>query len=239
MTGPTRNRVLLALPERVRRTVLGSCEVIEVATGDVLARVGEPPPAIHFPESGVISTLATYGDGSTIEMANVGREACSGMGLILGGSMQLNTNQVQVRGTIRVLPAGPAEELRDALPEFRAALFAAVQAVFFQVMVSGACNGKHSARQRLARWLLTMHDRSDEEILPLTQEFLADVLGLRRATVTEVASDLQREGRIAYARGRIRIVDSALLREASCECYDRVRETCERLLPANRGTGAT
>jgi CRP-like cAMP-binding protein len=237
MVNDCSNRVICALPARERRTVLGSCAEKDFEVGTVLARVGEKTPCVVFPETAVISTLATYGDGSVIEMANVGREACAGIGLILGHDRQLTTNQIQVRGTALVLPAAPFAELRDSLPVFRDVLFSAVQAVFFQVMVSGACNGAHTASQRLARWLLTMYDRSDGQPLHLTQEFLAEILGLRRATVTAAASDLQREGTIAYARGRIRILDHAALRGASCECYDRVREAYDKLLPRRTGRG--
>lgn len=231
MTQSTGNRVLLALPAAERRAVLDACAARRLATGEVLARIGAPAPALHFPETAVISTLATYGDGATIEMANVGREACSGLGLILGRGMQLNTSQVQVGGAALELPAARVAELRDSLPAFRDALFAAVQAVLFQVMVSGACNGAHSARHRLARWLLTMQDRSDDETLPLTHEFLAGMLGVRRATVTEAAAELRREGTITYGRGQVRIADRRRLRAASCECYDRVLEAGDSLLP--------
>jgi CRP-like cAMP-binding protein len=222
--------VLRSLAPATRRSVIGACSVEDLPAGTVLARTGEPTPALHFPETAVVSTLATYRDGSLIEMANIGREGCTGVGLILGKGTQLNTNQVQIGGTALALAPHALGQLRRDFPDFDRTLFAVVQAVFYQVLVSGACNGAHSARQRLARWLLTMSDRSDVETMPLTQEFLSHMLGVRRPTVTQAASELQREGRIDYARGRIRVRDRRALQEASCECYDMVRDAYDSLL---------
>ncbi len=241
MSHGTKNGVLLSLEPATRAEILAQTERKELAVGTVLGRTGEPTPALHFPETAVISTLASYRDGSTIEMANVGRECCTGIGLILGEGQQLNTNLVQVAGASRVLTPEALRRLRRRHADFERALLAAMQAVFYQVLVSGACNGAHSARQRLARWLLTMNDRSDDETIFLTQEFLSDILGVRRPTVTQAAGDLQREGCIDYARGRIRIVDVGALHEASCECYDMVRDANAVLLPERRArmTGAS
>lgn len=231
MAPATTNRLLRSLSAETRGAVLGACERTELQVHTVLDRVGEPTASVIFPETAVISTLATYSDGTCIEMANIGREACTGIGLILGHARQLNTNEVQVGGAALRIGAEAFLDLKASLPEFETALFSAVQAVFYQVMVSGACNGAHGSRQRLARWLLTMRDRSDDETLNLTHDFLAEVLGLRRATVSEAAADLQASRCIAYSRGRIRILDRAGLHAASCECYDLVRDGHARLLP--------
>lgn len=231
MSNDTENRLLRALHLDDRRAVLDACDRIHLEAGAVLARVGEPMTAAHFPERAVISALATYADGSTIEMANIGREACTGVGLALGAPRQLVTLQVQIAGAALVLSDEAFERLSRERPEVEAIFRASVQALFHQVMVSGACNGAHGTRQRLARWLLTMHDRNDGETMRLTQDFLAEMLGLRRATVTRAASELQAEGLIDYARGRIAVTDAEGLRGASCECYDLVRSAYETLLP--------
>lgn len=231
MASETTNHVLQALPEECRAGVLASCERIDMAKGLVLHRDGERTTRVFFPETAVISTLAIYRDGSVIEMANVGREACTGVNLVLGHSRQLNINEVQVEGSSLEMSADDFTSLKSALPEFERALFSNVQAIFYQVMVSGACNGAHSARQRLSRWLLTMDDRNDDAEMQLTHEFLAEILGLRRATVSEAASRLRDEGLIDYSRGVIRITDRSGLRSASCECYDRVRAAHRSLLP--------
>lgn len=231
MTHTTRNRVLLSLTSDIRRVVLDDCEEIELEGRTTLARLGEPTGSVYFPETMVISTLANYRDGSTIEMANIGREACTGINLTLGHTDQLNTNEVQIGGSALELPAKKFLNLKSALPQFGSVLLSTVQAVIYQVMVSGACNGAHTSKERLARWLLTMSDRNDGKTMLLTQEYLSEMLGVRRATVSNAASELQDAGLIEYARGRIRITDHAGLREASCECYNLVRNAYDSLLP--------
>lgn len=228
------NRVLSTLPPDARDAVASACERVELERGSVIDRVGETAASVHFPETAVISTIATYSDGSSIEMANIGREACTGIGLVLGHPRQLNTNEVQIGGSAQVMPADAFVELKATLPAFERQLFSAVQAVFYQVMISGACNGTHTTRQRLARWLLTMRDRNDREVMYLTHDFLAEMLGVRRATVTESSLDLQSRGLIAYSRGQVRVTDPEGLREVSCECYDLVRDAYDSLLPDAR-----
>lgn len=234
MAHATRNRVLLSLPLRTREAVLDECEEVELQRRTILEEIGQPTRAVWFPETSVISTLATYGDGSTIEMANVGREACTGINLVLHQSDQLNTNEVQIGGLARRCPTERFLRLKAEDKAFSNALFATVQAVFYQVLVSGACNGAHDSRKRLARWLLTMDDRNDEPQMKLTHDFLAEMLGVRRATVTGAASSLQADGLITYSHGKVRITDRPGLRDASCECYDLVRDAYESLLPEGR-----
>ncbi|MFC3230192.1 Crp/Fnr family transcriptional regulator [Marinibaculum pumilum] len=236
MAQETSNRVLCALPAEARRDVLAACERVELEGRTILDRSGETPAEVHFPETAVISTIATYRDGSSIEMANIGREACTGIGLVLGHPRQLNTNEVQIGGRALAMPVAALVDVEEALPAFRTALFSTVQALFYQVMVSGACNGAHTARQRLARWLLTMRDRNDWETMALTHDFLAEMLGVRRATVTGAARELQAQGLISYGRGQVRISDPAGLRQVSCECYDLVRTAYDELLPARGGS---
>lgn len=231
MVQDTQNRVLRALPPATRETVMAECENVPFDTRTVLHKAGDATGAVYFPETAVISVLATYGDGSTIEMANIGREACTGINLTLGREHQLSTNEIQVGGSVLRLPAARFTAFLSEDPEFRRVLFATVQAVMHQVMVSGACNGAHDARQRLSRWLLTMHDRADGQHMNLTHEFLSHMLGVRRATVSKVASELRSEGLITYTHGRMSVTDHKGLRKASCECYDRVRATYAKLLP--------
>ena len=227
----TQNRILRALPERTRAVVLQSCERVTVERQTTLDRAGDMATTVHFPETAVISTLATYQDGTSMEMANIGRDACTGVGLILGNPRHLSTNEVQVGGDILDMPAEKLISLRDGLPGFRDLLLMSVQAVFYQVMVSGACNGTHDTQQRLARWLLTMHDRAEGDTFRLTHDFFAATLGVRRATISEALGHLEQAGAIALGRGRIDVADRKALHAASCECYDLVRQAHETLLP--------
>lgn len=227
----TKNKVLRSLQAETRRAVMQHCEEVDLSAETVLHRMGEATDAVYFPETAVISTLATYSDGSGIEMANVGREACTAVNLVLGQSKQLHTDEVQISGGALRMPTEKFLHLKSEHADFERALFSSVQSVFYQVMISGACNGTHDALHRLARWLLTMHDRADGNEMRLTHDFLAQMLGVRRATVTEAALKLQDRGLIDYARGRVAIKDHAGLSDASCECYALVRAANRELLP--------
>lgn len=231
MVHETKNRVLRSLPAQTCAAVLDACERGHFEGKTELGRVGEPAKKVYFPETSVISALATYLDGSTIEMANIGCEACTGIALVLGHSDLLVTTEVQISGTALSVSADEFVNLMSSLPTFQSALLSSTQALFYQIMVSGACNGAHSAKQRLARWLLTMNDRADVEIMHLTQEYLAEMLGLRRATISNAASAFQEAGLIHYTRGQISITDRPGLSRASCECYGMVREAYDSLLP--------
>jgi CRP-like cAMP-binding protein len=231
MTKTTRNRVLCALNENTRQSALRAAELAELAEMDVLEQQGETTSHVHFPETAVISTLTEYSDGSVIEMANVGSEACTGIGLLLGNSRQLTTEEIQIAGDVWQMPVDAFQALKSSNRDFECAVQAAAQSVLFQIMISGACNGAHSASQRLARWLLTMRDRSGSEDLLLTHDFLSKVLGLRRGTITEAANRFRERGLIDYTRGRVRIADRAGLEAESCECYRRVRDANKSLLP--------
>lgn len=226
-----RNRIFRALPPKTRTSVLGHCTHRTIETGSVLSRAGAVLETVHFPETGVISALSTFSDGSVIEVANIGLDGCTGVSLALGTKPELTTNVVQISGASRTMNARDFGSLMDTHPDFRAALFGAVQGTVYQVMISGACNATHSAKQRLARWLLTMNDRSPGQDINLTHDFLAQILGVRRATVSLATAELTREGCIDCGRGRITITDRQALQRASCECYDLVREAYDTLLP--------
>lgn len=231
MEQTSQNRILQSLPERSRARILSHCSAVDLPVGTVLSQAGTQRRGVHFPETAVISTLSTFSDGATIEVANVGLEGCTGISLTLGTSVELNTDVVQVAGRARMMDAKTFTGLKSSLPDFETALFGALQGVFYQVMVSGACNATHSTTERLARWLLTMCDRSPRQEIDLTQEFLAGILGVRRATVSEASARLRDEGLIVNGRGKMRVVDPAGLRRKSCECYDLVRNAYDRLLP--------
>lgn len=234
MAPQTKNRILLSLPSELRGHVIERCSPVHLELGRVLSRAGQPLPVVHFPETAVVSTVSTFADGSAIEVANIGRDGCTGTSLVLRNPRELTTNIVQLAGQALAMDAKDFTHLKVTMTGFERALFGAVQGVFFQVMVSSACNATHSARERLARWLLTMRDRSDSDVMYLTHDFLAEILGVRRATVSEAAGAMKDKGLIDYSRGRITIVDRAGLRKASCECYDLVRDAYASLLPHAR-----
>jgi CRP-like cAMP-binding protein len=210
-------------------------EHIRCESGEVLIDAEGALDHIYFPDSGVISMLAVYADGTTIEMATIGREGCTGVQAVFGDRDSFARFLVQIPGTAAKMSRSAFTRAMQSVPSFRKLLDAYVHAFLEQVMVSGACNGAHSLKQRLARWLLMMRDRSDDDTLPITQDLLAAMLGVQRPSITLVARELQREGSIERGRRQVTIVDRQRLIEASCECYQVVRARLSLHLPKTYG----
>jgi CRP-like cAMP-binding protein len=221
MIAASENFLLAALPagvfERIRRVL----DVIPLTLKDVLHKPGEPIKHVYFPGAGFCSVLTVLADGSMVEVATIGREGIVGVSAVLrGNARDSSTTMVQAAGDVcyRMSTAAFDAEM-DRRGEFSAILGRYAQAFLGFVMQSTACNAMHSIEQRLARWLLMAHDRVECDEFPLTQEFVAMMLGATRPTVTVVAGTLQRADLIAYHRGRVTIVDRRRLERASCECY--------------------
>jgi len=194
---------------------------VSLRRGMSLTRSGEPFNQLHFPVSGVVSAVADL-DAGAVEMATIGSEGMVEVGAILGSHRALHHHVVQVSGRALALPFRRFLQLRECEP-FRAALSAYAQAFLTEVMQSVACNAVHPVGQRTARWLLACHDRIRSDRFGLTQEFLAEMLGVSRATVSVVARTLQRSRLISYTRGEITILDRGGLEAVACECYARTR----------------
>ena len=199
---------------------------------------GEPVAAVHFPETGWASMLATLEDGDAAEVGVIGYEGMIGLPVLLGADRDDIEAMVQCPGTaLRIEAAAFREELERA-PAFRDLLLRYALVHHGQTARIAACNGRHPTGQRLARWLLMAHDRAEGDNFPMTHEFLGMMLGVRRAGVTVAAGVLQRAGFIRYDRGRIEVTDRAGLEAATCECYGVVRRAYERLLGPPPGGGA-
>jgi CRP-like cAMP-binding protein len=186
---------------------------------------------VFFPDSGVVSVLAVYADGSIIEMATIGREGCTGVQAIFGVKRSSARFLVQIPGSAAKVSRAAFIRAARSMPSLRNLAYAYVQAFLEQVMVSVACNGAHSLKERLARWLLMMRDRSDDDVLEITQDLLADMLGVQRPTITNAARELELAGLIERGRRQVTILDRQGLIEASCECYQLVRERVSSHLP--------
>jgi len=186
---------------------------------------------VFFPDSGVVSAVAVYADGSIIEMATIGREGCTAVQAVLGAESSSIRLLVQLPGGASKMSRAVFTQVMETMPSFRNLMFAYVQAFLEQVMVSVACNGAHSLKQRLARWLLTMRDRSDDDALQITQNLLAEMLGVQRPSITNAARELERAGLIARRRQQITILDRLGLVAESCECYQLVRARIASHLP--------
>jgi CRP-like cAMP-binding protein len=221
MTATNGNLLLAALPAQVLDRIRPVLDVIPLTLKDVLYKPGEPIQHVYFPGAGFCSVLTVLADGSMVEVATVGREGMLGVSAVLrGDARDPSTTMVQAAGRMcyRMSTVAFGAEM-DRQGEFSAILGRYAQAFLGFVMQSTACNAMHSIEQRLARWLLMAHDRVERDEFPLTQEFVAMMLGATRPTVTVVAGTLQRADLIAYHRGRVTIVDRRRLEQASCECY--------------------
>jgi CRP-like cAMP-binding protein len=223
--------LLIALPPRNLRQILPELERIDCRRQHVLTDADGPLHDVLFPDSGVISVVTVYPDGSTIEMATIGREGSTGFQAVFGARISSVRLLVQVPGTAARMSRIAFARAMETMPAFRNLMLAHVHAFLEQVMVSAGCNGAHSLKQRLARWLLMMRDRHDDDLLPITQDLLAQMLGVHRPTITNVARALERDGLIACDRGRITILDRTGLISASCECYQVVRARLAHHLP--------
>jgi CRP-like cAMP-binding protein len=186
---------------------------------------------VFFPDSGVVSVVAVYADGSVIEMATVGREGFTDVQAVFDAKKSSVRLFVQIPGSAAKMSRTAFRRAMRSMPSFRSLMYAYAQAFLEQVMVSGACNGAHSLKDRLARWLLMMRDRSDDDELPITQNLLAEMLGVQRPTITNAAGELERAGLIKRGRQQVTILDRQGLRKASCECYQLVRERVAFHLP--------
>jgi CRP-like cAMP-binding protein len=227
---PGQNHLLSLLPEPERERVLGMMERVDTRHGETLFGQHEPIETVDFPLHGVLSVVVVMADGGIAEVATVGNEGMAGIPLLLG------TERSPARAFYQI----PGSAYRMSAQAFRAevekgGIFADVmrryaQGFLNQVSQSAACNRLHPLEQRLCRWILMCHDRTGGDQIALTQEFLAQMLGVRRATVSIAAGMLQKAGLIRYNRGIIHVLDRPRLEAGSCECYGVVRSELERLL---------
>src|SRR5580692_73808 len=226
-----RNRLLLALSSADLRQLMPELEQITCRRAQVLMNADSALDHVFFPDSGVVSVVAVYADGSVIEMATVGREGFTDVQAIFGAKRSSVQLLVQIPGSAARMSRAAFTRAMQSMPPFRSIVEAYVQAFLEQVMVSVACNGAHSLQQRLARWLLMMRDRSDGDALPITQSLLAEMLGVQRPTITNTARELERAGLIERGRQQVTILDRQGLAGESCECYQLVRARVAFHLP--------
>ncbi len=226
-----RNRLLLHLPASNLKQLMPELEQIRCQRGQVLMDADSSLDHVFFPNSGVVSVVAVYADGSVIEMATIGREGCTGMQAFFGAKSSSVRLLVQIPGSAAKMSRAAFARAMESMPSFRHLMSAYIHAFLEQVLVSVACNGAHSLKEKLARWLLMMRDRSDDDVLAITQSLLAEMLGVQRPTITHAVRELERAGAIEHGRRQVRIVDRQRLVEESCECYQLVRARVAFHLP--------
>jgi CRP-like cAMP-binding protein len=226
-----RNRLLLALPASNLKRLMSQLELVPCERGRILLDADSILDDVFFPDSGVVSVVALYEDGSIIEMATIGREGCTGFQAIFGDKESSVRFLVQLPGSAARMSRSAFLRAMKAMPAFRNLMHAYVQAFMEQVLVSGACNGAHSVKQRLARWLLMMDDRTDDNLLRITQTLLAEMLGVQRPTITNAVREFEKAGLIAPGQRQIAVLDRQGLLQVSCECYQMVRRRIAFHLP--------
>lgn len=234
MSGPSnwpRNRLLLALPPGARKRLMPELEPIPCQHGQILLDADSSLENVFFPDSGVISVVAVYEDGNIIEMATIGREGCTGFQTVFRAKESSVRFLVQIPGSAAKMSRAAFARAMTTIPSFRNLMNAYVQAFLEQVLVSAACNGAHSLKERLARWLLMMLDRNDGETLHITQTLLAHMLGVQRPTITNAVRELERADLVAPGKRQITILDRPGLMKESCECYQLVRARAAFHLP--------
>ncbi|MGB8534298.1 MAG: Crp/Fnr family transcriptional regulator [Pseudolabrys sp.] len=224
------NSLLASLPADVFSALSPHLKLVELKFGDGLAETGGAVRKVYFPYSGVISLVVELDVGSMIETAMVGRDGVLSAAAALDGKVSLNKGVVQLAGSAGVMEVDQLRRLAKEFEPFREILIRHEQVLFAQSQQSAACNASHTVEARMCRWLLHMRDFAGGDDLLLTQEFLAQMLGVRRTSVTVVASPLRKAGLIDYTRGRIRLRDVEGLKKEACECYATVKAHYQRLL---------
>lgn len=231
----TRNHLLTGLPQAEYALLAPHLKDIPLKQGTILVEQGENIEQVYFPHSGMVSVVIVLEDGEkAVETATVGREGAIGAVAGLGPRISTARAIVQVAGAGARIPASQFQTAVRQSPLLRDFVVRYQEMLLHQSQQSTACNALHEARPRLCRWLLQTRDRLDSDLVALTQEFLAQMLGVRRTTVTELARGLQKKGFVRYKRGKIEILDRDGLEECACECYGALRRQTDYYFPVPR-----
>ena len=218
------NRLLAALPLAAFALLERDLKEISLAQGDVILEPGGGFDRVFFPQTGMISLLVVTKDGNSIETATIGREGAHGLQRGLGKRRSFTRAVTQIAGKFTTIRAERFEQFVRSNPAAQELIARYTEILWAEAQQIAACNAVHDASSRLCRWLLQSSDRIVSEVVPLTQEFMAQMLGVRRTTVTLLARELQEKGVIAYRRGVITIVDRKQLEACACECYAVIQQ---------------
>ncbi|MBF0270342.1 MAG: Crp/Fnr family transcriptional regulator [Alphaproteobacteria bacterium] len=229
---PQINHLLAALPAEECSRILPHIELVELPLGHTVCESGDEMRHVFFPTNSIISLLNVMEDGSSAEIAVVGNEGIVGISNFMGGKTTPSRAIVQSAGNAYRLKIQLLKDEFNRSPNFRSLLLRYTQALLTQMAQTAVCNRHHSLDQQLCRWLLLSLDRLPGNELIMTQELIANMLGVRREGVTEAAGKLQKAGLIEYSRGHITVIDRPGLEARACECYAVVKKELDRLLPA-------
>ena len=223
------NRLLAALPQTVKERVFPKLREMKLSLSKEIYAAGQKPEYVYFPVDCIISLLYVMLDGASAEISVVGHEGIVGISVFMGGESTPSRAVVQSAGTAYALPAAELKQEFNNDPTMRMLMLRYTQALITQMSQTAVCNRHHSIDQQLCRWLLLSLDRLPSQELTMTQELIANMLGVRREGVTEAAGKLQKLGVIHYQRGHITVLDREKLEALSCECYAVVKRETDRL----------
>ena len=226
------NRLLSALPTEDFGHISSKIAHVELERGHLIYEPGDPIESIYFPDAGAISMMTLMRNGTAIHTAMIGREGALGLNAAIGPRESMSRSVVQVSCEAWRISASILNEIYQHRAPLRAMIDRHTEALFGHAIQSVACNALHAVEARFCRWLLSCDDLIDDKTIHVTQEFLADILGVQRTTVTAVARALWGRRLIRYSRGVIYLLDRPGLEALACECYDSVRQGYKRLLPA-------
>ncbi|HYP02614.1 MAG TPA: Crp/Fnr family transcriptional regulator [Pyrinomonadaceae bacterium] len=224
------NRLLAALPKKECQRLLTDLEPMKLTFGDILFEPGDNIEHVYFPNNGIISLLSAVGEREHVEVGIVGNEGMAGLPVFMGVNKSRNRGLVQGEGSALRMKAAVLRTATRNGNALTALLHRYTHSLLTQISQSAACNRFHLVNERLARWLLMTHDRTEGDEFRLTQEFLSQMLGVRREGVTVAAGILQKQKLIRYSRGQIRILDRAGLEATACKCYEVVKDEYDNFL---------
>jgi CRP-like cAMP-binding protein len=227
---PAENRLLAALPPDEYARLRPRLQEVSFSLGEVVYEFGGQLDYVYFPTNSIVSLLYTMENGTSAEMGLTGNDGVVGIALFMGGGTMPNRAVVQSAGGALRMKAKVLQDEFALGGRFQHLLLRYTQALITQISQTAVCNRLHSVEQQLSRWLLLSHDRVKADELIMTQELIADMLGVRREGVTVAAGNLQDSGAISYVRGHIKILDRQKMEETVCECYKVVRDEFARLL---------
>lgn len=233
---PRQNQILAALPRAEYERILPDLQLVPMPADWTLSESGDHVNFLHFPTSGIVSLIYALEDGSSSEIALVGNEGLVGISIYMGGESMPSSTEVQSPGQAYRISRKTMKREFDLGGQLQHLALLYTQALICQTSQTAVCNQHHAVEQRFCRWLLMSMDRLHSNRMKVTQKQISHLLGIRRESVSETASKLQKEGLIAAARGSITILDRAKLENRVCECYDVVKQECERLLPPPKGS---
>lgn len=223
------NRLLAALPPSAYASIIPQLEIVNLDFKQVLYEPGQQIPYVYFPINSLISLFTVMTDGTAAEVGMVGNEGMLGIVVFLESNATAFRAIVQIPGEAMRMKADVFKEAVNQISSLSSLLHCYTYTLIIQIALSAACNIYHTVEQRCCRWLLTMHDSASSDEFLITQDFLSQMLGVRRASVTEVAGKLQKAGLISYSRGQMQIINRSSLEASACDCYALVKSEFERL----------